>query len=117
MAVGKRIIILRYENAQVRYALRGDTPSGQGDARPEYLSCYGDVADPDLAAIKAGTVTEVIESNSYTPSSGETGTQFRNRVQGILEGRWSDWNTLLQAATPKNFFGRFWNGTVWAAFP
>lgn len=112
----KRVVVLFYLRDMVTYALRADVPAGQEKAwaKPDYESVYGDPADPDAAAIKAGTVAEYQDANAYARLTGETANQYRLRVQASLEGRWQAFQNDVSAATPMQFHGRFWDGTTWS---
>ena len=113
----RRVILLGYDRDGVTYALRGAVPAGQESAyrQPEYVSSANDPLDPDLVAIREGTVAEEIETNNFSRRSGETAGQFRARVEATLQTRWADWNAALAQRLPRQLFGRFWNGTTWSA--
>jgi hypothetical protein len=112
----KRIIILDFDRpGTVHFVMRADVPPGQEGAyaRSDYTSIVGDPVDPDLTAIRNGTVTERIEQAEFDPVGGEAPTAFRDRVQAGLEAAWAAFQADVTARQPRRFFGRWWGGTTW----
>lgn len=117
MAVPTRlIIVLARQSSVVHYVLRADVPVGQEAtyALATVSSPTGNVSDPDLASLSAGTITQIIESIDLPQNPGETGAQYKTRVQTVLIAQQTGYQARITAAVPRSFFGAFWNGTSWA---
>lgn len=110
------IIVLAKTSSTLTYAMRADVPVGQEAAYavPGATSPTGNVSDPDLPGMVAGTVSQSIQTVDIAQGTGETGAAFRTRVQTYLIGQQAAYQAQISAATPRNFFGAFYNGTTWS---
>ncbi len=117
MAIPTRLlIVLSRQSSVIRYAMRADVPVGQeaAYATPGAVSPTGNVSDPDLAGLVAGTIAQTITSIDLPQAQGETGSAYRTRAQAALQAQQVAYQAQVTASAPQAFFGAFWNGTVWA---
>jgi hypothetical protein len=110
-----RVIILERQGDRFGYVLRADVPAGREPfyAQPEYVSSASDAADPDLTAIRAGSVTERISQLELDKQESETVPQAIARVQGQLETMQAVFQAEVTARNTWSRFGTFWDGTAW----
>jgi hypothetical protein len=111
----KRVIFVSVGPGKtLHYALRVDVPEGAEVVRRPYNSIYGDSLDPDVAAIRAGTVREEVRSREAFPQPGETDQEALVRIQGELEVEWQALqDTESRKLVRTKAVGRFWDGTTW----
>ncbi len=125
-----RIVMIRLDMLSQRldYALRVAAPEGTEPLTQSYRSSYGDSADPDARAIRAGTVLEQLGTVTIRPlridadalpprDDNETKAEALARVQAELEVKWVE----LQSATnesfaPQDLHWLSWDGTEWAEY-
>jgi hypothetical protein len=96
----------------VRFALWLPVTPGEELDKPAYQSQWKDIATKDaslLAQLRSGQVIE--EIHTVQMSSASTGQQ----IQDFLENWWTARNSYLsQQPMQGRFYGRFWDGVVWA---
>jgi hypothetical protein len=112
----RQILILSRQSSVITYVLRADVPVGQeaAYATPGAVSPTGNVSDPDLAGLVAGTIAQTSAQLDLPQQSGETGSAYKTRAQAALVAQQAAYQSRVTAATPQSFFGAFWNGTSWA---
>jgi hypothetical protein len=118
MAIPTRnIIILSRQSSLITYVLRADVPVGQEGAHitPGAVSPTGNASDPDLAGLAAGTISQSNETIDLPQRAGESGAAYLTRVRTALAAQWTAYQARITTATPRAFFGAFWNGTTWSA--
>lgn len=112
----ERIIILSRQASVISYVLRADVPVGQeaAYATPGAVSPTGNVSDPDLPALVAGTIAQTAQTLDLPQQAGESNATYKARVQAALIDQWTAYQARVSAAVPRSLFGAFWNGTSWA---
>lgn len=113
----RQIIVLSRQSSLIAYVLRADVPVGQEAAykQPGATSPTGNVTDPDLPGLIAGTIAQKMDTLGFSQVAAETGAQLRARIQAVLITEQATFQAQVSAAAPQTFFGAFYNGTVWAA--
>lgn len=117
MAVPTRqILILSRQSSVINYVLRADVPVGQEAAYkiPGATSPTGNVSDPDLPGLVAGTIAQTMQTMDLPPLPAETAPNYKTRAMAALVQQWTAYQARVSAASPQSFFGAFWNGTSWA---
>jgi len=114
----KRIIFVKLDEQFLTAALRVDVPEGARMRLGAYHSSYGDPNDPDIRAIREGSVLEQIRSGIVVVKGvGETDAQVIARIQTALEAEW----VALQASvntrvSSPDVEGLYWDGRVWSSY-
>jgi hypothetical protein len=114
----KRIIFVGVGPGKLlTYALRADVPETAEVKRPSYQSSYADPNDPDIEAIRAGTVIEAIKGMEAHPEPGETNVQALLRIQAQLEAEWNSFQSVVSRMLVRSkTLGRYWDGTEWSKY-
>ena len=104
----KRAIMLNLKDTVLTYALRFDSLSRPD---PNYQSSYGDRQDPDLKAIREGSVTEEKRTRDASPQPDESTDELLARLDSELAAEWTAENgRRSQRLTRAEIFGRSWDG-------
>ena len=110
--MAKKIIILERlstQNSSFRVAYWADAPAARQTfyADPIKVSAWGGASAAENTALQDGSVVERVETSSVE------GQKTRAEVKTILEARWAGFQAEINAANPWNFYGSFWDGTIW----
>ena len=109
------IIILARQSSVITCVLRADVPSGQEAAYATVgaTSPTGNVSDPDLPGLVAGTIAQEYDHLDLPQQHGETGGQYKTRAQAALVAQQAGFQARITARTPQAFFGAYYNGSAW----
>lgn len=113
--MAKQIIILERLNEPsdmcFRYAFWLTVPAGREVAYADAAktSAFKNASTPELDAIKAGQIVEVVDTFAYS-----IGTPLAT-VQADLIARYNVAQAALAARNPTRRYGTFWDGTSWTA--
>jgi hypothetical protein len=119
--MAKRIIVLEIDGAAsgaaitAKAALWADVPAARQPfyAAPEFASAYEGATAGELAALRAGSVAERVETVVIRPAVGATPAQRRTLIQQQLQAAWTAWQQHLTDANPWQWRGTYWDGSAW----
>ena len=108
----RNIIILDRPAPNVyRYVLWAAVPAAR---QPFYAigqaaaaSAWKDALPEDLAALRAGAMTEKIDTIQVGAGAPLA------EVRALLQARWADWQAAVTARNDWPYYGTTWDGTTW----